>query len=500
MEKLETKIGRLQEHQKKLRAYKHAMNLLNYDSSTAMPSGGADYLSSTLEILSGEEYSLRTAPEVQQLLQDLKEEESHLDLQTSREVEELSREQERLLRVPKEDVMAMEAAVSRATACWQEARKNNDFAAFAPHLEKLIEMKKQYAASVAPEKDVYDALMDDYERGMNRQDMDSFFDTLKDELTPLIAKIVEKGQPDMAFLTGPFDVERQRSLSKLLMEIMGLDRAHCALGESAHPFTTEFSKFDVRITTRYATDSLTSNLYSVVHEGGHAMYELSTGNELIHSILGEGASTAIHESQSRLWENYIGRSESFCGMLLPKLKELFPSQFTGVTTEALYRAVNAAAPSLIRTEADELTYPMHILIRYELEKAIFCDDLKVTDLPEEWNRLYKEYLGVDVPDDASGVLQDIHWAGGDFGYFPSYALGTAYAAQIFETMKKDVNVDRCCEAEDFTPVRRWLTEKIYQHGMIYTPEQLIEKVCGTAFDAEYYTRYLQEKFGRLYEL
>lgn len=496
--KLEEKIGQLQAHQKKLRAYKHAMNLLNYDGSTLMPSGGAEYLSDTLETLSGEEYSLRTAPEIRELLQELMEDKEKLDLQTRREAEELLREQERLLRVPKEEVMALEAEASRAAACWQEARKNSDFEAFAPHLEKLIGMKKRYAEYIAPEKQTYDVLMDDYERDMNQQDMDAFFGELKSALTPLIGEIKEAGQPEMSFMEGPFDVERQKALSQAVMEIMGLDRTRCVLGESAHPFTTEFSKFDVRITTRYMEDHLASNLYSVVHEGGHAMYELSVGDGLAYSVLGEGASTAIHESQSRLWENYIGRSREFCHLLLPKVKELFPAQFSGVTAEELYRAVNAARPSLIRTEADELTYPMHILIRYELEKSVFSGDLPVSDLPAEWNRLYKEYLGVKVPDDARGILQDIHWAGGDFGYFPSYALGTAYAAQIFDALKQDVGVARCCETGDFAPVRQWLTEKIYQYGMIYKPDELIKRTCGRAFDSSFYIRYLQEKFGRLY--
>lgn len=495
---IEEKIGQLQAHQKKLRAYKHAMNLLNYDGSTLMPSGGADYLSDTLETLSGEEYCLRTAPEVRELLLELTEVSEKLDLQTRREAEELLREQNRLLRVPKEEVMALESAASRATACWQEARKNSDFAAFAPHLEKLIEMKKRYAGYIAPEKPVYDVLMDDYERGMNQKDMDAFFGELKSALTPLIGQVKEAGQPDTPFMEGPFDTARQKALSGMLMDIMGLDRTRCVLGESAHPFTTELSRFDVRITTRYTEDDLTGNLYSVIHEGGHAMYELSIGDALSYSVLGEGASTAIHESQSRLWENYIGRSREFCHLLLPKLKELFPAQFSGVTAEELYWAVNLARPSLIRTEADELTYPMHILIRYELEKAVFGGDLKAADLPGEWNRLYREYLGVDVPDDARGILQDIHWAGGDFGYFPSYALGTAYAAQIFDALKQDVGVERCCETGDFAPVRQWLTEKIYQYGMIYTPAQLIERTCGKAFDPGFYIRYLREKFGRLY--
>ena len=228
------------------------------------------------------------------------------------------------------------------------------------------------------------------------------------------------------------------------MDLMGIDKERCILRETEHPFTTEFSKNDVRITTKYKEDDLTSNLYSVIHESGHAMYELCVSDDLLHSALGHGATTAIHESQSRLWENYIGRSKAFCQLIFPKVKELFPEQMEGVIAEDFYRAVNVARPSLIRTEADELTYSLHVLIRYEMEKKIFNEGLSVDDLPAEWNRLYKEYLGVDVPDDTQGILQDAHWAGGAFGYFPSYALGTAYSAQIMKYLKEVVDLEKCC--------------------------------------------------------
>ena len=496
----EEKIGRLQAHQKKLRAYKHAMNLLNYDGSTLMPSGGADYLSDTLEILSGEEYSLRTAPETGELLRGLSQVKDQLDFQTRREVEELLREQERLLRVPKEEVMAMESAASRATACWQTARKNDDFQAFAPHLEKLIEMKKRYAGYIAPEKPAYDVLMDDYERGMNQEDMDAFFGELKAALAPLIGKLKDAEQPDVSFMEGPFDVQRQKALSQAVMDIMGLDRSRCVLGESAHPFTTEFSKFDVRITTRYAEDDMASNLYSVIHEGGHAMYELSISDGLAHSVLGEGDSTAIHESQSRLWENYIGRSQAFCGLLLPRLKELFPAQFAGVTEEGLYRAVNMARPSLIRTEADELTYSLHVLIRYEIEKQLIEEDLDVEKLPQLWADKYEEYLGVRPENPAQGVLQDIHWSQGSFGYFPSYALGSAFGAQLYYHMKQEMDFEGLLEQGKVDVIREYLRENIHQYGKLKDSRTILKDVTGEDFDPKYYVRYLKEKYGKLYEV
>lgn len=496
--KLEEKISQLRAYQKILWAYDHAIGVMDYDRMTSMPPGGAEHRGESLALLSGEIYKIQTDPKKGELLDALAEAEKDLDLRTRREVQELRKEREKLMRVPKQEVMAQEAAVNRAILCWQKARENNDFASFAPHLAELIDIKRRYAGYVNPDGDVYDTLMDDYEAGMKQANMDPFFASLKEKLVPLIQQVKQAQQPDRACVEGYFSVERQRALSSFVMEIMGLDPQHCVLGESAHPLTTQFSKYDVRITTCYIEDSPLTNLYSVVHEGGHAMYELSIGDELSHSVLGDGASTAIHESQSRLWENNIGRSLPFCQMLLPKMKELFPKQFSDVSDETFYRAVNVAEPSLIRTDADELTYPMHILIRYELEKAIFAGELKVKELPDAWNQLYKKYLGIQVPDDANGVLQDIHWAWGHLGYFLSYALGSAYAAQIYDVLGKAVNVEQCCAARDFAPVRDWLTETIYRHGMTYAPQELMERVCGAPFDPDYYVNYLWDKYGGLY--
>lgn len=497
---LDEKVKQLKEHQRKQHAYRHAMGLLFYDAAVGMPPGAAQTHSDTMGILSGEAYSLTVDPAFKEVLRELHAQREQLDVQSRREVEVLYEEQEKTERVPKEEVMALEKLQSQANHDWEVAKQNNDYAVFAPYLEKLIEAKKRYAAYVNPGGDVYDTLLDQFEKGMTQAQTDPLFDLLRRELVPLIKAVGQAQQPDTSFLAGPFDIEKQRELSEYVMDVMGIDRARCTLGETEHPFTTEFSKNDVRITTKYVEDDLTSNLYSVVHESGHAMYELSIDDALMHSVLGEGASTAIHESQSRLWENYIGRSLPFCKLIFPKVQELFPAQMEGVTAEDFFRAVNAAKPSLIRTDADELTYALHVMIRYELEKKIFRDEITVEELPAAWNRLYEEYLGIDVPDDTHGVLQDAHWAGGAFGYFPSYALGTAYSAQIFAALKEDVDVDRCCESGDFAPVRDWLTEKIYRHGMLYTADQLIERVCGKAFDPACYVNYLKEKFSALYGL
>lgn len=500
MVSLEERVKRLKEHQRKQHAFDHAMGLLTYDAATSMPSGASASLGDTLETLRGEVYSLTVEPSYKALLEELYGERDRLDFQTRREVEVLRERLSKMEKVPKEEVMALEALQNQANHNWELAKKSDDFDLFAPSLKQLIEAKKRYAAYINPGGDVYDTLLDQFEKGMTQAQTDPLFDMLRKELVPLIRAVGQADQPDTGFLEGPFDIAAQKELSEYVMEVMGIDKSRCILGETEHPFTTEFSKNDVRITTKYVADDLTSNLYSVIHESGHAMYELSIDDALLHSVLGEGATTAIHESQSRLWENYIGRSLPFCRLIFPKIQKLFPDQMKGVSAEDFYRAVNAARPSLIRTDADELTYALHVMIRYELEKRIFRDEIAVEELPEAWNSLYMEYLGVVVPDHTRGVLQDAHWAGGAFGYFPSYALGTAYSAQIFDSLKRKVDVDACCASGDFGPVRQWLTERIYRHGMLYTADELIRQTCGVSFDPTYYVTYLKEKFTELYGL
>ena len=313
-------------------------------------------------------------------------------------------------------------------------------------------------------------------------------------------KKVSEIKDNEALLEGTFDIEKQKKLSDYLMDVIGLDKNHCAITETEHPFTIEFSKDDVRITTKYHEDSLASNIYSVIHEGGHAMYELGIGDNLRNSVLAHGVSMGIHESQSRFWENLIGRSLPFIKKVYPKIQELFPEYFAEVSAEDFYKAVNFSKPGLIRIEADELTYSIHVLIRYEIEKKIFNDEVTVADLPRVWNELYKEYLGVDVPNNSKGVLQDTHWSGGSFGYFPSYSLGSAYASQIVKTMEKEIPVWENVEKGELSVVRNWLIEKIYQHGCLYTPAELIENICGEKFSPKYYIEYLKDKFTQLYNL
>jgi carboxypeptidase Taq len=284
------------------------------------------------------------------------------------------------------------------------------------------------------------------------------------------------------------------------MQIMGINRDDCAIGETEHPFTNNTNKWDVRITTHYYEEDPFFSMYSVIHEGGHALYELDVRDDLQFTCLSGGVTMGVHESQSRFYENIIGRSRAFCTPLLKVMKEVFPEQMKGVTEEDLYSAVNLSKPSLIRTEADELTYSLHVMIRYELERAMIGGDLKVQDIPGEWNRLYREILGIDVPDDRRGCLQDSHWSFGGIGYFPSYALGSAYGVQMLREMEKTVDVPGTVGKGDLAPVTAWLTEKIHQYGSLKKPQDLLPAAMGGPLDATVYTGYLKKKFGELYHL
>ncbi len=498
IEELKSQLRALVEKQ---HAYQHASGILYYDAATAAPRGSAADRGKTLAVLSEVEYELQTGEETGKLLLALDARKDELDPITKREVSELKRAYERTKKIPMDEYVAYSVLLNEAEAVWHKAKEESDWASFEPYMEKIVAYNRKQAGWLDSEKKPYDALLDEYERGLSMEKCDAFFDTLKRELVPLIRRISEKGwQPDCGFITKEYPIEQQRKLSDWLMEAIGIDREYCAIGETEHPFTDGYSKHDVRITTHYYLNDPLSSLFSVVHEGGHALYELNVADELQGTVLASGVSMGIHECQSRFFENIIGRSRGFIARLLPKLRELFPAQMEGVTEEMLYRAANVAQPSLIRTEADELTYCLHVIIRYELEKQLIDGTLAVSELPKAWNEKVKAYLGLDVPDDKHGVLQDSHWSGGAIGYFPSYALGSAYGAQLLAKMKDTVDFDGAVASGDLTPILGWLTERIWAKGSLYDPQEVFEQAAGAPFDAKYYTEYLTKKYSELYSV
>ena len=492
-------LERLGELQKKQYAYSAASSALYLDGTTVAPRDTAEGRGVALGVLAGEQHRLFSAPEVGELLDFLWGRKDELEHPVRRQVEELRRSYAQLTRIPADEYMEYAMLTNQADDVWHRAKEAGDFELFRPVLEKLAAFNIKFAGYYDSTKAPYDALLNEYERGVNMEYLDGFFATLRERIVPLIHAIGKKEQPDDRFLRRHYPVEAQRKFSDCLMEVLGLDRAHCAIGETEHPYTLNFNNKDVRITTRYDEDNVSFSMYSVIHEGGHAKYELGVSDEVQYTCLAGGVSMGVHESQSRFYENLIGRSRPFIEAIFPKMREFFPEQLADVTAEQFYRAVNKAQPSLIRTEADELTYCLHIMVRYEIEKQLIGGTLAVRDVPETWNRLYKEYLGVDVPNDREGCLQDSHWSGGAFGYFPSYALGSAYGAQMLQNMERDIDVWGPVSRGDLSQVSQWLNEKVHKFGGLLEPADVVKNACGQ-FDPTVFADYLEKKYSELYNL
>ena len=492
-------VQQLELLQKKLYAYTCADSSLYLDAVTVAPKNTSEGRGVALSILAGERQKLMTCPETKALLDELGGHLDELDLVHRREVEELRRSCDQLTRIPADEYMAYSELTNRASDVWHKAKEQNDFASFCPVLQELVDYNRKFAGYYDATKKPYDALLNEYERGVDMEMLDNFFTTLRQTIVPLLQKIEQKPQIDDSFLHNYYPVDKQKAFADYIMEVMGLDRGHCGLGETEHPFTLEFNNKDVRITTNYDTHNVASSMFSVLHEGGHAMYELGIRDDLQYTCLAGGVSMGVHESQSRFFENLIGRSRPFVEAIYPKVQEFFPEQLGGISAEQFYRAINKAEPSLIRTESDELTYCLHIMVRYEIEKQLIGGTLEAKDVPAEWAKLYKEYLGIDVPTDREGCLQDSHWSGGSFGYFPSYALGNAYGAQMLYNMEQTVDVAGDSAKGDLSHIAGWLREKVHQYGGLMVPADVVKNACGE-FDPHYYTDYLTRKYTELYQL
>ena len=496
---LNAALEQLKELQIKQYAYNCAQSALYLDGVTVAPRDTSEGRGVALGILAGESHKLFSDPKVGELLEFLTQHAGELELSQRRQVEELLRAYRQLSRIPAEEYMEYAVLTNEASDVWHRAKEESNFELFRPVLEKLVAFNRKFAGYYDSTKAPYDALLNEYERGVDMAYLDEFFAAIRSKLVPLIRAVGEAEQIDDSFLHLHYPVEDQRKFSDYLMEVLGLDRAHCTIGETEHPFTLNFNNKDVRITTNYQENNVADSMYSVIHEGGHAMYELQVGDEIQYTCLAGGVSMGVHESQSRFYENIIGRSLPFVQAIFPRMKEIFSAQLADVTAEQFYRAVNKAQPSLIRTEADELTYSFHVMVRYEIEKQLIGGTLEVKDIPAEWNRLYKEYLGVDVPDDKRGCLQDSHWSGGSFGYFPSYALGSAYAAQMLRNMEQEMDVWGPVAQGDLSAVSAWLGDKVHRFGCLLEPAQVVENACGK-FDPTVYVDYLVEKYSELYNL
>ena len=499
------KLGKkLRKLERKLWTYEYLMKIAEFDGATIAPENGTAARGEAMGSLAAAHHALLTGEKSRKLVAALEKAaaKGRISGQLADEVRVLARDQREASVIPTSEEEAWTRLTCEADAVWHKAKAANDWASFEPYVDRIVETLKRHAGYLDSSRDPYDVLLDQYERGLTAADFDAFCDQVRATVVPLVHAIVAHGkQPHADFLAARVPAEVQKAISFDLIDLVGIDRADTTLAFTEHPFSEGFSTGDARIATHIYEDNVISNVYSIVHEAGHAAYELGVNPAYEFTCLAGGTSMGIHESQSRFFENTVGRSRAFMGPLLQVLRRHVPDVYGEVSEDDLYRAVNIAQPSLIRTEADELTYPLHIMIRYEIERKLFAGEASASDIPRLWNELTRQYLGIEVPDDAHGCLQDTHWSGGSFGYFPTYALGSAYDAQYVPAMVGDgVDLGEACSSGDLAPVRAWLERKILRWGCGKDAPELIRDACGAPFDATYYCDYLAKKFGALYAL
>ena len=503
-ETFEQKLRQFREYVKKMKSYEEAIGVLYWDLRTGAPKKGVESRSAVIGTLSAELFKMAVSDQMGEYLDYFSspDHEQKLDRVNRKIVAECKKEYDRNKKIPPEKYEAYVVLTAQSASVWEEAREKSDFSLFRPYLEKIVAANLEFVDLWGYEGHKYNTFLDMYEPGMTVGELDRVFAELRDRLVPLLANVRQSPhQPDTSFLRGTFDKERQKQFSLFILRDLGYDFEAGRLDESAHPFATGLNPGDVRITTRYLPDDVTSALFGTIHEFGHALYEQNIAKDLFGTPLCTGTSMGIHESQSRLWENMIGRSRAFWTRYYGDLQKLFPETLSDVPLERFYKAINAAKPSLIRVEADELTYNLHIMIRYEIEKALLEETVRVADLPEFWNEKYRAYLGVTPSNDAEGVLQDIHWSEGLFGYFPSYSLGNMYAAQLDHAMREQISdLDGLVQAGDFAPIREWLSERVHRHGKLLTPSEIIVQAAGEPLNPAYLVRYLETKYADIYAL
>ncbi|BCN32013.1 carboxypeptidase M32 [Anaeromicropila herbilytica] len=494
----------LQPYLDKDMALNTALTLLSWDMETLAPSGGMDYTAKAVGVLALESFNTLINEDVNSLLTKLEtpDEQAGLDEVEKAIVKKLRKNYNDLKVIPAEEFKAYSELQATASNVWAQAKEKNDYNHFAPVLKKLIDFQRKFIGyRYQGEGNRYDVLLDDYEPGFTVEILDKFFNEVKETIIPLVQKVsANKDKVDNSFNYRTYNIEKQKEFCHFMAEYIGFDFNRGVIAESAHPFTTNLHNHDVRITNHFLENNLESAIFSVIHETGHALYEMQIDDRLTQTVLGSGTSMGAHESQSRFFENNIAKSTDFWLPVYPKLQEAFKEELKDVSLEDFIKGINQSTNSLIRTEADELTYCLHILIRYEIEKMMFNNEVEVEELPEIWNKKYEEYLGIRPETDSEGVLQDIHWACGNYGYFASYAIGSAVAAQIYAHMNKVMPVEQYLREGNLTPVREFLKENIHKYGMLKKTNELLKDMMGEELNAKYFTDYLTEKFTKLYEL
>ncbi len=470
--------------------------LIGWDQRTIMPAAGVGHRAEHMALLQRLSHAKLTDPEVGRLLDELTPRLDSLDPDSDEAaVIRLGRRMyDKAVQVPGDLQSRMARAGSAAAPVWMEAKATSDFQKFLPALEENVALRREYVDCFEPTDELYDILLDDYEPEMRTAEVTRIFDEIKAELVPLIAELRDR-DVDTSFLSGHFPLDKQVALDHEVLEMFGHRPNTWRLDPTEHPFASGPGIDDIRITTHYYEDSLKS-LFSTMHEYGHGIYEHQIPRRIAHLPIGMGASLGLHESQSRLWENLVGRSRPFWNFFYPRLQNTFPDQFRGIDLDRFYAAINNVQPSLIRIRADEVTYGMHVILRFELEQDMINGRVELRDLPQRWAEKMDEYLGVEVPDDANGVLQDMHWSSGQIGYFSTYLLGSVMSVQIWEKAAGDLgDVDAQIERGEFAPLREWLGEHVHAHGRKFSPQETLRKATGSTIDARPYLAYLKRKYG-----
>ena len=476
---------------------RHAADLIEWDERVYMPPGGVTVhgeMSAALRRLAHEKFtSAAVGDALETARRDIASEDP--DSTAARMVAVVARDYARATRVPAEFVAEHAAVVSAAQHTWADARTQSNFSLFAPHLEKVVELKRRYVTFFPPADHPYDVLLDDYEPGMKTAEVRQLFDVLRRRQVAIIRTVADSPAPAAAFMSASYAESDIWRFAVDVVTAFGFDWKRGRQDKSVHPFATGIGANDVRITTRWVEGQPLALLFGTMHEAGHAMYEQGVGDEHQRTLLEGGASLGVHESQSRLWENMVGRSRPFWDHFFPRLQTACPQQLRGVTADTFYTAINRVQPTLIRVEADEATYNLHIMLRVELELALIEGSVRVVDLPDAWNARMQEYLGLTPPNDAKGVLQDIHWSAGLFGYFATYTLGNLIAAQLWERFGvvypgRDADIGR----GDFSALLSWLRRELHRHGRKFEPKELVERITGSPVDPEPYLRYLEQKY------
>lgn len=483
--------------------FQRAAQILGWDQETYMPPGGAEARGHIMGTLEKKAHEIYASDEVGSLLEDLEAGAGSLDPDSDDAClfAITRREVDRRTKVPAEMIAEKARMLPPSNQAWREAREKNDWPLFEPHLSKLVEYSQRYAECFKPYDHVYDPLLDEFEPGMKTKEVQDIFNGIRPKQVELIEAISKQPQVDDSVLFKHYPESEQVDVGVEIIKKFGYDFNRGRIDKVTHPFSSTLGYGDNRVTYRVDEDFLNSFIFAIMHEAGHAMYEQGIAKDLARTLMYEGTSFAVHESQSRLWENLVGRSKTFWEWYYPKFQKRFPAQTKGVSAEDLYKAVNKVEPSPIRVEADEATYNLHIMLRLEIEIGLLEGKFKVKDLPEIWNTRFKEYLGITPKNDTEGVLQDVHWSFGYFGYFSTYALGNLISLQIWEVINKEIpNLDDQIRKGEFEELHAWLKDRVYRHGKKYQPQELVKRVTGSKIDGGPYIKYLNEKFSAIYGL